>query len=341
MIPPSISQNLKSKIGKSDYFDQEILQIIHQQKWLQIWVPKKYNGLDYSLIHGLKLLQQLAEIDGSLGWFVTLCSGANFFSRNLKENVAKEVFFTLNVCLGGSGMITGTATKTDDNYLINGTWHYATGAPELTHITLNAQLIENGTPLINSDGSPVFKSFLLEASQVHFINNWNSMGMMDTASDSFEVRNQLVSEERSFSYDKFYTNGVLDQIPFEIFADLTLLVNYLGMAKHYAELSLKSINLPIQQELLSYIQEKTKEVYNFASDTEKILTNNANFSSTFKQKVHHSGEEIIEKLSEFIIKIYPYIGIKACKVDEEINRVFRDYFTATQHKNFRRPIPNS
>ena len=46
----------------------------------------------------------------------------------------------------------------------------------------------------------------------------------------------------------------------------------------------------------------------------------------------------VEKNTQFIIEIYPQLGIKASKINEEINQIFRDYFTATQHRNFRQNI---
>ena len=104
---PKLRQELLNK----ESFNQVVLDHIYTQNWLNIWVPKQYNGLGLHFSEGLKVLQSVAKIDGSLGWFVTLCSGANYFSRNLKPDVASNLFSSQKTCFGGSGMLGGTAEK--------------------------------------------------------------------------------------------------------------------------------------------------------------------------------------------------------------------------------------
>src|SRR5690606_10365030 len=177
---------------------------------------------------GLKLLLDLAHKDSSLGWMVTLCAGANYFSRNIKPTVAKALFKDKNTCLGGSGMIGGTARLINNHYLLNGTWRFATGAPYLTHFTINAKLVDHlGVALKQPNGEEVIKSFIISKDDVTIFPDWKCMGMKKTYTYSFSVSNVHVSEEYSFLYDVFYTQNLIDKIPFRIFADLTLLVNYL------------------------------------------------------------------------------------------------------------------
>src|SRR5690606_23717016 len=77
------------------------------------------------------------------------------------------------------------------------------------------------------------RSFIIPKDQVEIIADWQAMGMKATGTYSFKVHNILVDEAYSFIYNEFYTDAVLDRIPFRIFADLTLLVNYAGMAEHF------------------------------------------------------------------------------------------------------------
>ena len=218
---------LQKELLNKESFNQVVLDHIYTQNWLNIWVPKQYNGLGLHFSEGLKILQSVAKIDGSLGWFITLCSGANYFSRNLKPDIVYNLFSSQKTCFGGSGMLGGTAEKVGDKYIINGLWHYATGAPYLTHFTLNAKIIEDGKEKLDKNGEPKFLSFILNKSQVKLISTWKSMGMVATSSHSFEVENEIVHQDYSFIYNEFYSDDLVEKIPFRIFADLTLLVNYL------------------------------------------------------------------------------------------------------------------
>ncbi|QHT67366.1 hypothetical protein GXP67_12335 [Rhodocytophaga rosea] len=55
------------------------LALIYQQQWLYMLVPKVYGGKEISLPEVLQTLEALSYADGSVGWVVTLCSGAGWF----------------------------------------------------------------------------------------------------------------------------------------------------------------------------------------------------------------------------------------------------------------------
>ncbi len=318
---------------------QFVINLIHQERLLQIWVPKIYGGLGFRLREGLSVLFDWSKIDGSLGWMLTLCSGANFFARNLKPEIAKELFSDSKTCFGGSGMIGGTAEKQNDGtFLINGLWHFATGAPYLSHFTLNAKLTENGNPLLDKTGSEMIRSFVISRNQVEIIPNWKSMGMKATGTYSFKVDNVKISEDYSFIYDEFFTDDVLDRVPFRIFADLTLLVNYLGMAAHFSE---EAIKIRPHLDLCFFnkkIEEAMKKTLDFADEIESLLNDLTTISIEKQKEIHDYSSDLVESLSHQILEIYFQLGIKASHTDSAVYQIFCDYFTATQHSNFRRDI---
>ena len=131
---------------------------------------------------------------------------------------------------------------------------------------------------------------------------------------------------------------MVEKIPFRIFADLTLLVNYLGMAEHFIEKSLEIINYQKQTDFEHFVIKSTSKTIEFAKTIENLLVNNSPISQEIETEIHSFGIKTVEKITQFIIEIYPQLGIKASKINEEINQIFRDYFTATQHRNFRQNI---
>ncbi|MDF2930787.1 MAG: hypothetical protein K0R36_118 [Chryseobacterium sp.] len=339
MLTPKEIRN--AMLGASEV-SASIMNQIHHERLLQIWVPKIYGGLGFRLREGLSVLFDWSKIDGSLGWMLTLCSGANFFSRNLQPNIAKELFSNQKTCFGGSGMIGGTAEKQGDGtFTINGLWHFATGAPHLSHFTLNAKLTENGNPLLDESGSEIIRSFVIPKDQVEIIPNWKSMGMKATGTYSFKVKDAKVSEDYSFVYDKFFTDDVLDKIPFRIFADLTLLVNYLGMATHFSD---EAIEIRPQLNLNAFnqkIEGKKETLLRFANEIE-VLLNDCEIISNEKQlEIHDFSTDAIKSLSHQILEIYFQLGLRATHTDSVIYQIFCDYFTATQHSNFRKEFGES
>ncbi|WP_422005284.1 hypothetical protein [Roseivirga pacifica] len=327
-------QQLKQWCADAPVFRKEVLDYVADQNLWNIWVPKAFGGLELPLTEGLKTLQSLASTDGSLGWTVTLCSGANYFIGNLQPEMAKQVFAQPAI-LGGSGSMFGTAEKEGDGYRLNGIWRYATGAPYLTHFTLNAKIVENGKEQTNKDGTPKFLSFVIPASKVTIIEDWNAMGLKASATHSFEVNNVEVNKDYSFVYNEFYLPQDVFKVHFSLFADLTLWVNYIGMAEHYlAEAQPKEIKR--LGELRQAIAAASKRLYAYAEEIESGTKRNATFSEEYIGTVHNIAAASVKQLSAAILGLHPYLGINASREDSTLNQIFRDYFTATQHHIFTR-----
>jgi hypothetical protein len=73
-----------------------------------------------------------------------------------------------------------------------------------------------------------------------------------------------------------------------------------------------------------------------AKEIEKAIANNKALSAERMLQIHAFGEEAVSDLCSYFIKLYPTVGIEASRTTSPINQVFRDFFTATQHANFRK-----
>ncbi|MGX5684486.1 hypothetical protein ACWKWW_07970 [Chryseobacterium cucumeris] len=329
-------KEIRQELQGASVISDKVMQHIHEEGLLKIWVPQKYGGLGCRFEEGLKALFSWAETDGSFGWMLTLCAGANYFSRNIRPEIAQLLFTHSETCFGGSGMVGGTAEKQDDStYLINGSWNFATGAPHLTHFTLNARIMEKGKAITDKDGNEIIRSFIVPKEEVHIIPNWNSMGMKASGTYSFTINNVFVSEDYSFVYDTFFTNDILDSIPFRVFADLTLLVNYLGIASHFIEEAGRirpEINF---KHFTESIEKHLEKVFSIAGEIEQILGGHKEIAESKQQVIHQYGVELVQKLSRQILTVYTQLGIRATDIDSAVYQVFCDYFTAAMHSNFR------
>ncbi|NJX14082.1 acyl-CoA dehydrogenase [Tamlana crocina] len=325
-------------LGK-EVFSEETLNWIAENKLWNIWLPKTHGGLECALAEGLQKLRKLAETDGSLGWTVTLCSGANFFFGNLKKEVTDAIFLNSEkpVCFGGSGGVFGTAEKQGEGYIISGTWKYATGAPHLSHFTLNAKILENGRVLKNEEGMDVVRSFVLDKDNVKIIPDWNAMGLKATATHSFKIKEKWVHSNYSFLYNEVYHDAPIFKIDFSVFADLTLWVNYIGMADGFCnEAKTVQSHTALLKDLENTIAAADSALNKFVFQIEETINSGGAFSEKWVAKIHNEASNSVKALSKAIIDLYPMLGIRACNENENINRIFKDYFTATQHRNFTR-----
>jgi len=317
-------------------FPQSVLDWIAQENLWNLWVPKSYGGLELSLSEGLTKLKALARMDGSLGWTVTLCSGANYFIGNLNPITTATIFKNSShkVCFGGSGAVGGIANRQGEHYEISGKWAYATGAPYLTHFTLNATLYENGSPVYTKEGNPEVRSFVVAKSAVKIIEDWQSMGLKATATHSFQIEKALVHQNDSFVYNHCYLPYPIFKIPFEVFANLTLWVNYIAMAEHFMEAGKHLKTGGLWDTMEQQLEKINKKVTKYVAEVEKQLEAQQNFSSQIIEEIHAQASHAVKTLTQSLISIYPYLGVKASHTDQEVHQVFCDYFTATQHHIF-------
>lgn len=329
-------QVLRERCLNKDLFSVDTLKWIEGNNYWNLWVPKKYGGLESTFSDGLQTLKSLAKIDGSLGWTITLCSGANYFVGNLQPEVADEIFCDPQepVCFGGSGGVFGTAEKQGDNYSISGIWKYATGAPYLSYFTLNAKIVENGEAVLDGNGDPLVRSFVVDRKQVTVLDDWDTMGMKATATQSFSVKNAVVNHKYSFLYNRFYLPQSIYKIHFSVFADLTLWVNYIGMAEHYIEEALKSLERFSLTNLINTIKTANEQLWDHVQRIERLLHHGKSFSEELIRQIHKTASRSLKDLSNSMIAVYPLLGIRACQENTVLNQIFRDYFTATQHHIF-------
>lgn len=327
-------QQLREQCFDATVFSSETLAWIEKENLWNLWVPKTYGGLEASLSEGLQKLKTLAHTDGSLGWTVTLCSGANYFIGNLDKEVANEVFLNSEApILGGSGGVFGTAEKLEKGYKISGKWRYATGAPYLSHFTLNAKIMLNGKEVMEKDGTPEVRSFIIPKEKVQIVQDWNTMGLIATATHSFEV-NTVVDEKYCFQYNHLHLPHPIFKIPFSLFADMTLWVNYLGMLEHYLEEAQRVLPKEALIDLANVVLTTNQEIFGFSEEIEIIIQQQKDFTNEYIQKVHSRAADSVRDISRLIIEVYPKLGIKASRMNHPLNQIFREYFTATQHHNF-------
>ncbi|RFZ92530.1 acyl-CoA dehydrogenase [Mucilaginibacter conchicola] len=321
------------------------LELVYQQQWFNMLVPQVYGGMQFSLPQLVKTEEALSWADGSLGWTVTLCSGAGFFGGFIVPEVAQQIFKDKKACLAGSGADTGTATEQGGGYIINGSWKYASGVHHATHITINCRIVDAAGNPLTVDGSPLIRSFVLDKADVQLQSGWKYMGMVATGSDAYSIRNVHVHKNRTFEIvpDAAFIDEPIYNYPFLQLAEATLAANLSGMAVNFVDLCKEAFEFKATN--LRRVSEANAELMMEARESAIILLNAAR--SAFFDAVDKSWDDItnekylkdVSRTSRILARIaretvdelYPYCGLLAASPDTELNRVWRDIHTASQH----------
>lgn len=351
-LSPPCKEKIKALAAWSEQagtLHPEILQMAYQAGWFKLFVPKVYGGLGKKLPEILHLEEDLAEADGSLGWTVTLCAGAGWFAGFLKPKLAEKLFTNPKICFAGSGEIGGTAIKKDAGYQLDGHWRYASGALHATVFTANCYLKnEDGSDILNDEGAPEVQSFILLADEVEILSGWSYFGLLATGSHAFRVNHLWVPNERSFTINA--PTVVADEgfnYPFLQLAETTLAVNILGMTKHFLKLVESSflnrsgLNRYSTAQVDYFHQRcytgKNKvaqlrnDFYTAFASSWQAFTAKQRVDETILDAVSQRSRQLAHGCLGVVNELYPYCGLAAAKKETEINRVWRDLHTASQH----------
>ncbi|MEO7213140.1 acyl-CoA dehydrogenase [Mucilaginibacter sp.] len=330
------------KLGK---LHPEQLELIYQQQWFNLLTPAVYGGLQTPLPQLVATEEALSWADGSLGWVVTLCCGAGWFGGFLQPEVAKRVYADTEACIAGSGAATGTAAITGDGYIIDGSWKYASGVHHATYITVNCLITNGREPVLDDDGAQLILPFILNRADVNLLPGWKYMGMAATGSDAYEVNNLYVDKSRCFKINA--AAAVIDSLlytyPFLQLAEATLAANLSGMAVHFIDLcapafAYKATNIRrVNEANVALMESDLVTATALLNQTRQAFFAAVNASwqqptdPDLLKQVSHTSRMLAKTARECVDKLYPYCGLLAASPDTEINRVWRDLHTASQH----------
>ena len=345
----SILRDLAAEAESTHQLHKEQLNVIYKEQWFKMFVPTSLGGPGLSLPEVLRTEEGIAFTDGSTGWVVTLCSGAGWFAGFLDPPLARGIFTDERVCIAGSGAPSGRAEIRPGGFVVNGEWKYATGALHATMFTANCVVTNDGTPLTNQDGTLLVKAFIFSRDEVLVRKNWNSMGMIATGSHQFSVKDLFVSSTRAFTIDGAQATfpDPIYQFPFLQLAETTLAVNFSGMALRFLEL----IRPIIEERMAKDSSYGTDLLANHESSVNilrkcrTIFYQHVGESWTYCERGGKIPEAILQEVSDIshslyltsltqVNTLYRHGGMVAADPREELNRIWRNIHTASQHAIF-------
>ena len=345
-IKPEYIQLIRSHAAEAEQMGMlhpAQLVLIYEQKWFKALMPFANGGLGLSLPEIVRLQEALSYADGSFGWVFTLCSGAGWFVGFINTDLATSLLADEKACLAGSGATTGTAEITDEGFVINGEWNYASGAHHATHFTANCLIKNSHSEVLDDSDKPLVLTFILDKKDVELLATWKYTGMVATGSHSFKIENLKVGKERCFRIAPGFTtiDEKLYKYPFLQLAEATLAANISGIAIHFVEEAEKIIEQRIAMNKYTIAQQKTLLTKISITKADLYLRRrffydaiDASWGHARKknlQRISKASRHLARIAREHVDTLYPYCGLMAASPDTEINRAWRDLHTASQH----------
>lgn len=158
----------------------------------KVGIPRSLGGYEFSPRQVIQAIEKISYADASAGWvFMALQMITGTTAAWLPAEATAELFPNGDdyALIAGQGTRLGKAVKADGGYRLSGSWSFASGMHQATHIHTAAFCEETGQALV----------FTLPKEQATLIDNWDVMGLKATGSIDYVIEDVFVPE--SYVYE--------------------------------------------------------------------------------------------------------------------------------------------
>jgi alkylation response protein AidB-like acyl-CoA dehydrogenase len=158
-------------------------------------LPRSLGGQELDLPTCFRVVELMAEADGSVGWNLMNNSVIKLSSLAFSDACVEELFGSSpdHVIAGTLVPGGGTGVRVVGGYRVSGRWRFGSGCREARWMVGNFDLVGDDASPVRPDG--VFRvAFPIE--DVNIIDTWDMTGMRGTGSHDWAVRDVFVPEHR-------------------------------------------------------------------------------------------------------------------------------------------------
>ena len=159
-------------------------------------VPRPYDGLEIDPLGQVRVVEELARIEGSVGWLSMISSAGSFLAAFIAPGAARRLFGPVESVLAGQIRPPQRAELVDGGYRVSGTFHFASGCQHASVMACGCIVHQNGAPLMHGR-HPEFRVMLVPMSSVRIVDVWDTTGMRGTGSNDLIVDNVFVPFEQT------------------------------------------------------------------------------------------------------------------------------------------------
>ena len=161
-------------------------------------LPREVGGLEAEPVEWLRMIEEFARINASVGWMAFIQSGVGLtfldperFERFRLRGGGRLI---LAMSLGRLG---GKAVKAEGGYRISGRWPFASGSPYATWLGgMSAVCDAAGAPVLDANGQPQRLLAIWPADQARIIDTWDGLGLRGTGSGDIEITDLFVPDDQ-------------------------------------------------------------------------------------------------------------------------------------------------
>lgn len=164
----------------------------------KLFVPRRYGGAQAAPSTVIAVIEELAKVDGSVGWCAMIGATSGLMSVYLDDALAGEIYAPADAITCGVFAPMGRAVPTADGYRVSGRWPFASGCAH-SRWRMGGTIVTSDPPELLPSGAPDVRSIVFRADETTVHATWDTSGLCGTGSHDIEVRDVTVPRARTFS----------------------------------------------------------------------------------------------------------------------------------------------
>jgi alkylation response protein AidB-like acyl-CoA dehydrogenase len=312
--------------------EAKTIEAIFDQGLFKCFLPENYGGLGLSLIETLDVIEACAYENGSLGWLIQIGNGGMYFASNFDQGTSLDLFSPKNAVIAGSGAPSGFGKKTENGYLVTGTWNYCSGSDHATLFTVTFNDQETGETF----------AAIMSRDDVQRIKTWNSIGLRHTSTDTIRLETVFIPAGHVFnvSEQKGLTEVAIFRVPFTFFAQAFFLHTAFGIYERLLSESTNHLDRKSAHWSTHFPKRLNRAMHVIQQGHDLLNTHRSLIRAVVEENVrnekvedHQSADliQIAKNLRNSAHEIYSMLGIEVLDRDHVIAICYQDILATTQH----------
>ncbi len=182
------------------FLPSQVWQAMRKSHLFSMWVPRALGGAETDIESMVRVVEELARQDGSVGWNMMIAGNTSILYALLPQATAAELIkgdadtVIAGTILAGSGR----ATPEGDGYRVSGRWPFASGCHQADWMVASCLIFEGDSPRLGPTGAPLTHAFVVPIADCEILDTWHTAGLRGTGSNDFQITDVWVPADRFF-----------------------------------------------------------------------------------------------------------------------------------------------
>jgi indole-3-acetate monooxygenase len=183
------------EIERTQRFPEPLLGRLHDSRLFRMLLPRSAGGDETEPAVYIAALEELARHDASVGWNTFTANSSALIAPFLEPQASHAIFADPRSVVAWGPPNASRAQAVEGGYRLTGKWDFCSGCRQANWIGAHCRVVEaNGTLRLNRFGKPTIRTLLFPAGEATLLDNWRTIGLRGTASESYRVDDLFVPE---------------------------------------------------------------------------------------------------------------------------------------------------